>query len=58
MPYSRPRRERRRSGKKEVEFKADRIDVRVTHEGTLGERVPLLERPDDSLTIDGGRPRH
>jgi hypothetical protein len=41
-------------GKKEVQFKGDHIEVRVTHAGAVGERIPLMVLPDDKLTSDAG----
>ena len=40
------------TGQKEVAFKGDRIEVRVTHPGAVGERIPLLLLGDDKLTTD------
>ena len=39
-------------GKKEVAFLSDRIEVRVTHAGAAGERIPLLVLNGDTLTSD------
>src|SRR5687768_2063388 len=39
-------------GKKEVAFLSDRIEVRVTHAGAAGERIPLLVLSGDTLTSD------